>query len=267
MFLPGAVQPVDPQWVELQRRGYEYLAKLERLSVQESFEELNLLQQACACFKEAQRITPEDEPGPAIDMLKHHVGACRRMVELLDAMGEQAAVIAALQEAADVYGQLDTSEARAERDECAREIVRRTSLLRQRPNEQLYLLVTHFEQRLLRMEVECAPDSEKAGICMKLAAVFLRSAHPAEAAIYLRRAIDQLGTATVPADVCLEAAAHYRLGVVLAEAMGQPGQAIAHLQQAIRLYGTLGRLAGEVEEDCKAAARLLSALNRRQPPS
>ncbi len=265
MTSPGAVQPAEPLWAAFQRRGNDHLVHLEQNSDCNRLEELARLQQACACYREALRILREGDLPPTAEVLNRHVGACRRLVVLLDELGEHAAAIAALQEAADIYGLLDTPEGNVEREECAREIVRRTASLRQTPSERLYLLVTHFERRLLRLEVENAEGSEQAEICLKLASVFLRSAHPTEAAIYLRRAIDHLGQNVAPTDFHLAAGAHYRLGTIMAEAMGQPAQGLEHLKAAITYYTKMGRLSKEAETDCKAAARLLTVLSRQNP--
>lgn len=267
MTAPGAVQPAEPPWVALQRRGNEHLAQLARQPAGASLEELTILQQACACYSEALRITPDGEPSPASEVLDRHVNACVRIAHLLDGMGEHAGVIAALQEAADIYGLIGTVDSAEHREECAREIVNRTAMLSQKPDERLYLLVTHFERRLLRLEIEGAGGSERARVCMQLASLFLRSAHPAEAAIYLRRAIDHLPVPETRADTQLAAGAHYRLGTVLAEAMGQNDKAVQHLKTAIALYTQTGRLSGDAREDCLAASRLLASINRRRPPS
>jgi tetratricopeptide (TPR) repeat protein len=184
---------------------------------------------------DAERENPE-EPS---ELTRSRADACRRYAEALAADGQHAEAANIFQEATDLYGLLEGSEAQQLAGESARSLLASLAALRAQPSDRLQLLIAHHERIQQQLALTAGTEKEQAACAMHIARIYQRRDRPAESAQRYREALELLnGIDSDPESELTRAECHHRLGTLFAERLREPYEAIRHYRAALDLYHT-----------------------------
>lgn len=176
---------------------------------------------------------PRPTPGP---LTLPRADACRLYGDALAAAGRYAEAAGIFQEATDQYGLLEDAGAQSLAKECAHRVMENLAAVRAQPQERLHLLIAHYERAQQQLALEPGTEGQQAQCRMHIARIYQRRDRPADSATSYRAALDLLAASDAPANALARAECHHRLAVLLANALGEPSEAIPHYRSAIALY-------------------------------
>lgn len=251
------MQTPETQQAEAERLTAEAQAIRALGGIRES---VRLLEMALLRYAEAERLAQNEGREPNMLWRQARAQACTLCAEWLEASDYPAEAARTYQEAADVWGSLESmAEALENIKLCAHRAVLCTRAVEGHPLGRLSLLIVHYEHQQQQLALREGTEAEQAHICARIGTILFRRGYAIEAISRYHRAIRlYMQAPPLPVNLFAQGECYHQLGRIYAGVLENLEEAQSYYGEALDLYVRSG-LSGEREHllflQCKEALK------------